>query len=91
MQENTTKVVDYINEVKTRCTFNAASKALGITPQAFKKQLGEARPEISWFVSPTSGEPMRYSDEQKHPELYRTKRIIKSAEVLTRNLGTLDS
>ena len=91
MQEQTTKVVDYINEVKTRCTFNAAAKALGITPQAFKKQLGEARPEISWFVSPTSGEPMRYTDEQKHPELYRTKRIIKSAEVLTRNLGTLDN
>ena len=86
MQDKTTVVVDYINQVKTRCTFNAAAKALGITPQAFKKQLGEPRPEISWFVSPTSGEPTRYSDSQKHPDLYRTKRIIKSAEVLTRNL-----
>lgn len=86
MQDEIRIVVDYINHVKTRCTFNAAAKALGITPQALKKQLGEPRPEISWFVSPTSGEPMRYTDSQKHPELYRTKRIIKSAEVLIRNL-----
>ncbi|MFT4614932.1 MAG: hypothetical protein ACI9NT_002084 [Bacteroidia bacterium] len=85
-QENIDVVIEYINRVTTRCTFNAAAKALGITPQAFKKLLGDPRPEISWFVSPTSGEPMRYTDEQKHPELYRTKRIITSAEVLTRNL-----
>ncbi len=86
MQNKVSVIVDYINEVKTRCTFNAAAEALGITPQALKKELGEARPEISWFVSPTSGEPMRYSDEEKHPELYRTTRIITSAKVLKRNL-----
>jgi hypothetical protein len=86
VQNKVSVIVDYINEVKTRCTFNAAADALGITPQAFKKELGEARPEISWFVSPTSGEPMRYSDEEKHPELYRTTRIITSAKVLKRNL-----
>lgn len=87
MQEKITVVIDYLNEVKTRCTFNAAAQALGITPQALKKGLGESRPEISWFVSPTSGEPMRYSDEQKHPELYRTSRIITAASVLKRNLS----
>ncbi|MBV1909805.1 MAG: hypothetical protein KUG78_10825 [Kangiellaceae bacterium] len=86
MQEKITIIVDYINSVKTRCTYNAAAEALGITPQALKKQLGEARPEISWFVSPTSGEPMRYADNEKHAELYRTKRIITSASVLKRNL-----
>ncbi len=86
MQDKTSVVVGYINQVKTRCTFNAAAKALGITPQALKKQLGEPRPEISWFVSPTSGEPMRYTDSQKHPELYRTTRIITSEKVLKRNL-----
>ena len=87
MQDKTIEVVEYINEVKTRCTFNAAAEALGITPQAFKKELGDPRPEVSWFVSPTSGEPMRYTDSEKHPELYRTTRIITSASVLKRNLG----
>ena len=86
MEDKIRIVVDYINQVKTRCTFNATAKALGITPQALKKQLGEPRPEISWFVSPTSGEPLRYTDSQKHPELYRTSRIITSASVLERNL-----
>jgi hypothetical protein len=87
VQNKVIVIIDYINEVKTRCTFNAAAEALGITPQAFKKHLGEPRPEVSWFVSPTSGEPMRYTDSEKHPDLYRTKRIITSSKVLKRNLG----
>lgn len=86
MQDKVTMVLDYLNEVKTRCTFNAAATAIGITPHALKKELGEARPEASWFVSQTSGEPVRYTDENKHPELYRTARIITSASVLKRNL-----
>ena len=86
MQDKITLVIDYLNEVKTRCTYNAAAKALGITPQALKKLLGERRAEISWLVNVGTGEPAGYADNEKHPELYRTKRIIKSAEVLTRNL-----
>jgi hypothetical protein len=86
VQDKITVVVDYLNQVKTRCTFNAAAQALGITPQALKKHLGDPRPEVSWFVSPTSGEPMRYTDTEKHPELYRTTRIITSSKVLVRNL-----
>ena len=86
MQDKITVVVDYLNEVKTRCTFNAAAEAIGIKPQALKKQLGEPRPEASWLVSPTSGEPIGYTDSEKHPELYRTTRIITSAKVLKRNL-----
>jgi hypothetical protein len=86
MQEKITLVVNYLNEVKTRCTYNAAAKALGITPQALKKQMGERGPENSWLVSTGTGEPAGYTDEQKHPDLHRTKRIIQSAEVLTRNL-----
>ena len=77
---------DYLNEVKTRCTYNAAAQALGIKPAEFKKLLGDPRPENSWFVNTGAGEPVGYADNEKHPELYRTKRIIKSAEVLTRNL-----
>jgi hypothetical protein len=87
MQEKITIVGDYLNGVKTRCTYSAAAEALGITPAALKKQLGERRPEISWLVNSGTGEPAGYSDNEKHPELYRTKRIIKSAEVLTRNLN----
>lgn len=86
MQDKITVIIDYLNEVKTRCTYNAAAKALGITPQALKKLLGARRPENSWLVSSGTGDPVGYTDEEKHPELHRTKRIIESAEVLTRNL-----
>ena len=77
---------DYLNEAKTRCTYNAAAQALGIKPAELKKLLGERTPENSWFVNTSAGEPVGYADNEKHPELYRTKRIIRSAEVLTRNL-----
>ena len=87
MEDKVTTIVDYLNEVKTRCTFNAAAEALGITTHALKKHLGEPRPEASWLVSATSGDPVRYTDSEKHPELYRTRRIITSAKVLKRNLG----
>jgi hypothetical protein len=86
MLDKITIVRDYLNEVKTRCTYNAAAKALGIKPTEFKKLIGDRRPENSWFVNTGAGEPVGYADNQKHPELYRTKRIITSAEVLTRNL-----
>lgn len=86
MEDKITLVVDYMNEVKTRCTYNAAAKALGISTTTLKKLFGERRPETSWFVSSETGDPVGYTGIQKHSELYRTKRIIKSAEVLTRNL-----
>ena len=44
MEDKITLVLDYINEVKTRCTYNAAAKALGITTTTLKKLLGERRP-----------------------------------------------
>jgi len=87
MQEKITLVVDYLNKVKTRCTYNAAAKALGVTPKELKILLGKRKPENSWFVNTGTGNPVGYTDEEKHPELLRTKLIIKSAEVLTRNLG----
>jgi hypothetical protein len=91
MEDKITLVLDYINQVKTRCTYTAAAKALGITTVKLKKLLGEHRPEISWFVGSETGEPTGYTGPQKHSELYRTKRIITSAEVLTRNLPVLTS
>ncbi len=86
MQDKITLIIDYINEVQTRCTYNAAAEALGITTHALKKHLGEPRPETSWFVSATTEEPLRHDDSDKHPELYRIRRIITSGKVLKRNL-----
>jgi hypothetical protein len=86
MQDKISIIRNYVNDNRTRCTYNAAAQALGIKPAEFKKLLGDRTPENSWFVNTGAGEPVGYADDEKHPELYRTKRIIKSAEVLTRNL-----
>ncbi|MFT5221150.1 MAG: hypothetical protein ACI9LO_001248 [Planctomycetota bacterium] len=86
MLDKINTIRDYLNEVKTRCTYNAAAQAIGVKPTEFKKLIGDRTPENSWFVNTGAGEPVGYTDDEKHPELYRTKRIIKSAEVLTRNL-----
>ncbi len=42
VQEKINTVVEYLNEVKTRCTFNAAAEALGISTAALKKLLGRS-------------------------------------------------
>lgn len=86
MLEKVETIRAYLNQVTTRCTYNAAAQAIGVKPTELKKLLGDRRAENSWFVNTAAGEPVGYADEEKHPELYRTKRIIKSAEVLTRNL-----
>ncbi len=86
IQNKITSIRDYVNKVKTRCTYNTAAEALGIKPAKFKKLLGDRKSENSWFVNTGAGEPVGYADNEKHPDLYRTTRIITSAEVLTRNL-----
>ncbi len=86
IQGKVTLIRDYVNKVKTRCTYNTAAAALGIKPAKLKKLLGDRTPENSWFVNTGAGEPVGYADNEKHPDLYRTTRIITSAEVLTRNL-----
>lgn len=51
MQDKITVVLDCLNEVKTRCAYDAAAKALAITPTALKKLLSARRPETFWPVS----------------------------------------
>jgi hypothetical protein len=87
MQDKIKKILDYLNEVQTRCTYGAVAEVLGVIPQAVGQLLGERRPEASWVVNQITGDPTEYTDSEKHSALYRTDRIIKSAEVLRRNLG----
>ena len=87
MEEKIRIIIDYLNKVKTRCTYGVVAEILGVTSQSVGKHLGERRPEASWVVNSKTGDPTDYTDSEKHPELYRTNRIIKSAEVLRRNLG----
>ena len=87
MQEKVSTILDYLNKVKTRCTYGAVAEVLGVSSRSVGPLLGEHRPEASWVVNAKTGDPTDYQEDEKHPELYRTSRIIKAAEVLRRNLG----
>ena len=87
MEEKINLIVGYLNKVKTRCTYGAVAEILGIKSQAVGLHLGERRPEASWIVNAKTKEPTDYLQSEKHPDLYRTDRVITSAEVLRRNLG----
>ena len=87
MDEKLAIIIKYLNTVKTRCTYSAVAEIIGTNSQSVGKYLGERRPEVSWVVNAATGDPTGYSESEKHPELYRTDRVIESAEVLRRNLG----
>ncbi|MFQ3229257.1 MAG: hypothetical protein ACI9DO_000615 [Reinekea sp.] len=67
-----------------RCTYGAIADELGLKPNFIAAQLGERRPYVSWVVNSKTNEPTDYSDDEKHPNLYRTSLIIKSADALKR-------
>lgn len=83
-------ILTYLNETKTRCTYGAVADAIGVKARSVGQMLGSRRPEASWVVSLKTGEPTGYAENEKHPDLHRTSRIIQSAEVLRRNLDIKD-
>lgn len=87
MEEKVKAILDYLNDVETRCTYGAVAEVLGINPKSVGAYLGERRPYASWVVNSKTHEPTDYSEAEKHLNLYRTDRVIVSGEVLRRNLG----
>lgn len=81
------QILDYLNNNKIRATKKAVADACGITVRGLTSLMGDRRPEASWVVSTATGNPTGYQPEQLHPDLYRSSRIITSAEVFRRNLG----
>jgi alkylated DNA nucleotide flippase Atl1 len=81
------QILDYLNEVKTRTTYGVIAELLDVNPRSVGQLLGEKRPEASWVVNSKTKEPTDYSEAEKHADLYRTERVIESAEVFRRNLG----
>lgn len=84
MDDKLKKILDFLNEKETRCTYGAVADVLGLNPNFLAAHLGERRPYASWIVNSKTHEPTDYRESEKHTNLYRTSRVIKSAEVLTR-------
>ena len=87
MQDQVEIILEFLNRVKTRCTYGVVAEILGVPAQSVGRLLGERRPEASWVVNSSTGDPTDYTDAEKHPDLYKKQRMITNAEVLRRNLG----
>jgi len=80
-------ILEYLNEARIRTTYGVVAKILGVNPRSVGQLLGERRPEASWVVNTKTKDPTDYTEDEKHPDLYRTDRIITSAEVIKRNIN----
>lgn len=79
------KVLECLNREKVRCTYQAVADVIGGVPRGVQQQLGSRKPSASWVVNKRTGHPTGYTEDQKHPDLYRKSRIIKTGDEL-RNL-----
>ena len=74
-------ILDYLNAVPVRATFGAVGEVLGVRPQSVSRLLGARRPEASWIVNGSTGEPTGYTPDQVDPRLPGTH-VIRSGDEL---------
>ena len=76
------QILDCLNRERVRATYGAVGDVLGLPPQSVGRALGRQTPRASWVVNAKAGEPTGYPIVQKHPDLYRTRHIIRSGQEL---------
>lgn len=72
------RVLKSLNTHKIRATYGAVADILEVHPMKVGGLLGERRPEASWVVSKTTGQPSGYGVEDCHPGLYENPRVLES-------------
>ena len=87
MSSSIDKIISYLNENRIRATKSAVADACGVSVRGRAARRGDLSPEASWVVASATGHPTGYKPEDLHADLYRSSRIITSAEVFRRNLG----
>jgi hypothetical protein len=86
MRNKARQILDYLNEQETRCTYSAFAGVIGVDAKDSGAWLGACRPEASWVVRASDGEPSHYAENDKHPRLYSKDEIIRSAAELERRV-----
>ncbi len=77
------KIVDALNEHKVRATYGAIGKVIGVPAQSVGGMLeGGQCPRNSWVVNTEYETPTGYTQEQWHPDLKSSMKIIRSPESL---------
>ena len=78
------EILEFLNEKRIRCTYTAVAEVIGTNAQSVSRYLGRMRPEASWVVSKENRTPTGYSENERHPDLFRTEKIIQSGHELVK-------
>lgn len=81
------QILDRLGQERIRATYGAVGEVLGLPPQSVGRALGNHTMRTSWVVNAKTSEPTGHSAAQKHPDLYRRRRIIKTGKELTHLLS----
>lgn len=57
MKDKIRTIIQYLNKVKTRCTYGVVAEILGVNSQSVGMLPGERRAEASWVVNSKTGDP----------------------------------
>ena len=71
-----------LNKNKIRATYGAIGQALGVPAMSVGRLLGAKRPEASWVVSASTGQPTAYSGKEIHPDLLAKDNVIRTGQEL---------
>lgn len=74
-------ILECLNTARVRATYGAVGEVLGVRPQVVPRLLGTRRPEASWVVNGTTGEPTGYAPEEADPRLPGTH-VIRTGDEL---------
>ena len=81
-------ILGYLNAVPVRATYGAVADVLGVRPQVVPRLLGPRRPEASWVVNGSTGEPTGYAPDEVDPRLPGTD-VVRTGDELRRCLESV--
>ena len=76
------RILDCLNRERIRATYRAVGDVIGIPAIGVGAALGKRSQRASWVVNARTRKPTGYNDQQKHPDLRRTSRIITTGDEL---------
>ena len=76
------QILECLEGKRIRATYGAVGAVIGRSARSVGVALGSRRRRASWVVRARDGEPTGYDHHQKHPDIYRTRHIIKTGDEL---------
>ena len=76
------QILECLERKRIRATYGAVGAVIGRPARSVGAALGSRTQRASWVVRARDGEPTGYDPHRKHPDLYRTRHIIKTGDEL---------